>query len=288
VERVHLHHHAVGVVGELGAELVPLADRRPQLVPAATEPALRRGREAELGQRLEHAVVGTGQLVAGRRLVHDDPERAAGHQARIELLERAGRGVARVLERLLAGGDAVGVDPGEVGAPHVDLAAHGEVDLAREAERQASHGAQVAGHLLAGATVAAGGAEREDPGPVDQLDRHAVDLRLDHVIDRLALEAARDPVVEGAQLGLVVGVVEREHRQVADDLGELAERGVADPAGRRPGHRPVGVLGLDVAQAAVAPVVGLVADARARLHIVEAVVLGDLGDQGEVLVLRGV
>ena len=55
--------------------------------------------------------------------VGDDIEPPLGDDARIELLERAGRGIARVGERFLAGRDDGLVHPLELGRRHVDFAA---------------------------------------------------------------------------------------------------------------------------------------------------------------------
>ena len=55
--------------------------------------------------------------------VGDDVEAALGDDPRVELLERAGRGVARIGERLLAGLDDGSVHALELGGRHVDFAA---------------------------------------------------------------------------------------------------------------------------------------------------------------------
>src|SRR5436309_525232 len=59
----------------------------------------------------------------GPQGVGEEAQAALGGQPRVEQFERAGRRVARVGERLQPLGDAVAVEPGQVGAVHVHLAA---------------------------------------------------------------------------------------------------------------------------------------------------------------------
>ena len=69
----------------------------------------------------------------GRRPYNNDVQRAFGHDAGIELLERAGGGVARVGEGFLAGGFALGVEFFETSFGEINFAAHFEQRRKRRA-----------------------------------------------------------------------------------------------------------------------------------------------------------
>ena len=69
-----------------------------------------------------------------------------------------------------------------------------------------------------------------------------------------------EPRLPGAQLLLVAGVAEREHRLGVLDLLEAVERRRADPLGRRVRRAQLRVLGLDRAQLVEQRVVVVVAD----------------------------
>ena len=87
-----------------------------------------------------------------------------GGDRRVQLAQRAGGGVARVGEYLAAGLSLPLVQRGEVGAGHVDLAAHlADRRSAGNPVRDVLQRAQVGGDVLAGEAVAAGGADGEAP-----------------------------------------------------------------------------------------------------------------------------
>ena len=86
----------------------------------------------------------------------------------VEQLERAGRRVARVGERGLAGGPAQLVEPDQLGVGHVDLAAHLEQRRrGRPAsdQRDLADGLQVGRDVVAALAVAAGRAQDEAARP---------------------------------------------------------------------------------------------------------------------------
>jgi hypothetical protein len=132
------------------------------------------------------------------------------------------------------------VEAGEAGEREVDLAAHLEERraLARRAdtERHGRHGAQVPRHVLAARAVPARRAADERALLVDERDRRAVDLRLDHVGDRLVrpepLAHVRGPLLERLRRR---HLLERAHRLQVVDLREAAGRGAADALRRRVG-----------------------------------------------------
>ena len=95
------------------------------------------------------------------KLVGPEAQPPAGRHGRVELAQRAGAAVARVgverQPRLLA----LGVDPGELGLRHVDLAADLERDGLGQPGRDGRDRPQVGRDVLAGRPVAAGGAPDE-------------------------------------------------------------------------------------------------------------------------------
>ena len=104
VEVVHLHHDAVGVVGEGEAALGhPSFQRFTSAIPRQSRFSGFTSKP-QRGQRLQLLPVGgPGPGSPGHeRLVGDEGERAGGGDAPVELPQRAGRGVARVGEGRLA------------------------------------------------------------------------------------------------------------------------------------------------------------------------------------------
>ena len=190
-----------------------------------------------------------------------------------------GGGIARVGEGRLAVLGALLVELGEVGDRQVDLAAHlDQLGRVLDPQRDRLDRAQVLGDVLADAAVAAGRSPGEDPVLVGEGDRQPVDLRLGDVADLTArdvepLELSLDPLRPGAQLVLVAGVGEREHRLVVLDLLELVQRLPADPLRRRVRGEQLGVGLLDLPQLAQQVVVVGVGDRRVVEHVVAVIVL---------------
>ncbi len=120
----------------------------------------------------------------------------------------------------------------------VDLTAHLEQRgrlLTRgpsQLERDRADRAQVRGHLLAAAAVAARRAADEAAVLVDERDRGAVDLRLDHVGDRLVRVEPLAHVVGPLQQRLVGRhLLERAHRRDVLDLAKALRRAERRRAG---------------------------------------------------------
>ena len=163
--------------------------------------------------------------------VRDEPQPALAADLRVEQLERAGRRVPRVLERLLAFGPAQLVEPGELGIGHEDLAADLEQGRGTAVEHQGNlpDGAQVGRDVVAPLAVAAGGAQHELALLVAERDGHAVDLELDDVGDRLSrVQSPADPGIPLPDLVEAVGIVDREHGHRVRDGLELGQRRPAD------------------------------------------------------------
>ncbi len=117
---------------------------------------------------------------------------------------------------------------------HVDLAAHLEQRRrVGDVQRDRADRAQVVRDVLADLAVAARGAALEHAVAVDEADRQAVDLGLDHererrVADALAREVVAHPLDPRAQLLLGAHVAEREHRLEVLDLLQAPHRLAAD------------------------------------------------------------
>ena len=252
---VDLDHDAVDLVVELVAPILPPAAALDHRLDPRVVGGVGVDLEAALASHSTSSLwVARSRPRGGADPVAPDRERPFGGQRRVELADRAGGGVARVGEGRFARLGAPFVQRLEVGDRQVDLAA--DLDQLRrvvDPQRDRADRAQVLGHVLADAAVAAGGAADEDAVLVGERDRQPVDLRLGRVAelggaDVEALEVVADARLPGAQLLLVAGVAEREHLLGVLDLLEAVERRGADPLGRRVGGEQLGVLGLDRAQ----------------------------------------
>ncbi len=202
------------------------------------------------------------------------------HQPRIQVPHRPGRGVSRVLEQRLPFGFPLGVDPGEGRTRQVDFAADLDAARRRAAQRQGDGAdrSDVGGDVFAAHAIAARGAADQLPGLVGQGNAEAVDLELGDVGHRRVAEAGAFPeaLVEGAEVVLVVGVVEAEH------LGEMLDgrkRPGEDPAhalGRRVGRDEIRVGLLETFELVDEPVERLVGNLRAAVGVVLLFVVADL------------
>ena len=182
----------------------------------------------------------------------EDVERARGADFRIELAQRAGRGVARIGERRLARGHALVIEPLECAprqdhfAANLEQPRHAAVRRMDQAQRYALDRADVLGHVLAVDAVAAGRSHAQPAVLVDQFDREAVELDLGDVLDLgLAMEKALDAAVELAHLLGVHRIGERHHHPAMDDDGEFFARPGADALGGRIGREQFGMRGFE-------------------------------------------
>ena len=216
-EIVELEHHAVDVETQPCA---PHADLR-----EVTETALdafdpldqRRHRKAPVVQLREGFGMPTRRspaFVEADR-IGSERQRPAGGDARIELPQTAGRGVAGIDRRLLAAGAGLLDHAPEALPGQVDLAAHLDPrrHLATQAQRDVADGLEVFGDVLAGLAVAAGRATHQQTLLVEQRYRQAIELGLAGVGGLFHQQGLADAAVEVAQLGLVVALAQRLHRQ---------------------------------------------------------------------------
>src|SRR5690606_28884294 len=145
-----------------------------------------------------------------------------------ELAERAGCRVPRIRERLLARLEATTVQRLERRIVHDDLApdrdAAGRRALfAAEPEQDGGDRAHVRGHVLAAEAIAAGRGADEHAALVDELDRRAVELRLEDQ-PRFAAGRPTDPLDEALDLAPLAGRRQADHRRRVFDRREFLAR----------------------------------------------------------------
>ena len=106
-------------------------------------------------------------------------------------------------------------------------------------------------HVLTADAVATRGAAHQPSVRVGQRDAQTIDLELGDVGHGIrGAKAAPHAVVEGAELRLVVGIVERQHRYSVLDGGKAFRRPPANALCRRVGRDQLGMLRFELAQLA--------------------------------------
>ena len=288
-EIIHLVNHAVDIERQplaLGTNARVILH---QALGAMDDRAALVHRHAEGLDRVQQLAVPAGQphAVDHAVAVRGKGQRPLCGDLRVELAHRAGRGIARIDEQLLAQLGLAPVHALEGGARHVDLAAHFEHvgRFALEHERDAVDRAHVCGDVFAHFAVAARCRPREPALFVAQADGKAVELELRAVLYRgiagIEPELAPDARIEiGRAAVLRVGLrADREHRQLVPHRREVLGRCAAHALGGRVGRRELGVLALELYELAEQAVVLGVRDLRRILDVVKAVVKLDLRTQ---------
>ena len=103
-EAVHLHDRAVGLIDEIVAHAIEFADGGERLFDRVGDPPTLRRRQAELlQQRKQFRMLRELDAFDRARAITDEPEWTLRRHRRIELLQRAGGGVARIREDRQAG-----------------------------------------------------------------------------------------------------------------------------------------------------------------------------------------
>ncbi len=270
-QRVDFDHTAVDREVQRRADLVlDLVGPGGDLGERAAAGAVWRDRDPPAGQRLQEIPLGVerqprprggrsfarggfiGGRIPDRDRVAEEAQGAIRGDGRIELPERAGRGVARIGEDRIAVRGARLVHLLEAVERHVDLASHldemrGRRSTAAKAERDVADRAEVGRDILADAAIAAGRAGDEDAIPVRQADGRAVDLELGGepgAMDGIARQAF-DALIPGGDFVVGEGVAERQHRHEVGVLRQLALGRRADALRRRVGRAERRVLGLE-------------------------------------------
>ena len=184
--------------------------------------------------------------------VDEHAQRTAGRHLGVLLAQRAGGRVAGVGEGRLARLDEAGVEVGEGGGREEDLAT--DLDQSRHVITgqplgHALDGADVVGHVLAGAPVTSRQRPHEAALLVEEVDGESVDLELGEVVGARA-DLALDALGPGLELLEGEGVVEAQHAlDVVDGLEAGRERGAPDVLRRALGRAQRRVLLLERVEA---------------------------------------
>ena len=232
--------------------------------------------QAPGGEQIVGLVLG-GNVQAGARTnaVHVHAQRARCGHCRLLLAQRACRGVTRVREGVLAGGNHGLVELLKIGGGDehfaADLYLFGVV-ISGQLLRDARNGAHVVGDVFAGGAVAAGCRTYEGAVAVEQVHRQAVDFQLGQPL-RCATGEVADALLglgqPGAQLLEGEDVLEGVHALQVGDGRESFDGFTADFLSGRVIRNDERVLRLNDFEAAV-----------------ERIVLG-VGEEGRVLVVVG-
>ena len=231
LEAVDLHHRAVGREGQVAAEDVELLDGFPGVVDALLDvEVIADGKAPILELRLELLQRGKGRgRFAGAQAVADDAKSTLTRFFGVEELHRARGEVTGIGVKRFAFGLAELVEALELGECHVDFAADlEEVGRSFERARNLADQADVGGHVIPAGAVAAGNRPHEMAFLESERDRHAVDFWFDDEFEACAAEGLVKTVAEGAEVGFVVSVVERQHRRLVVGLLEAFRLVVAD------------------------------------------------------------
>ena len=290
VEPVDLVDDAVDVVVELAARETDLVMHLEQVLGGFAQLEDRIGVEAALAEPLHHA-----GLRVGRHLAHlpprigEEAQRPRRRDAGVLLPQRAGRGVARIDVKLLAGGLLPLVQREEIRLGHVDLAAHlGDVRnvLALQRLRHVLQRLDVRRDVLADRAVAARRRMDQLALLVAQRHRQPVDLRLGRERERLVgieLEKAADALDEACHVLFGERIVEREHRHRVPHLGETPGRRRTDLQREAFQRAQIGKALLDRAIALAQRVVFGVRDGRLVVLVIALVVRGEFAMQPRML-----
>ncbi len=180
---IDLVHHAIDVVRQRRALGRDVGLEGFGLGLAAQQPAQRIDGKSPAAQALQEMPVRVGELFAGlAQRIGEQQQPAARRDARVELAQAAGRGIARIGEQPLSGLLLRRVECQEIGLGHEDLAADFDARgrVAGKPARHGIHRQQIGGDGLALAAVAARAAHDQPAMLVGERDRQSVDLRLGH------------------------------------------------------------------------------------------------------------
>ncbi len=181
---VELDHHAVGLERRASPRL-SRHDSQNSITASMPSHFFQCGSTGRPHVAMSVSIAACDRQTDSRRhqLIRPRREAAPGHQRRIEIPHRPGRGVARVGVERLARVLLFLVDALEVLLREIDLAAHFDAPLRPAAQRQRDrpHRAHVRRDLFAADAVAARGAAHQPAVFVGQRDAEAVDLELGDV-----------------------------------------------------------------------------------------------------------
>ena len=246
-------------------------------------------RQAERSQRIERGAVRLrrGPAYALTQAIGEEAQGPLGRHAGVELAHRASGGVARVDESLAAMLALRFVHALEVGATHVDLAAHFKYRwrVAVQTQRDLRDGADVLRHVLAALAVTARRGLHQSAVLIAQVDRQAIELELGGIGHRGRVRRefefaphARVEVDGTGSAGVGLGA-DTEHSHAMLHRGK-ARKHLADNALRRRVEcQQLGMRVLDGLQLGEQPVVLGVRDLRVVEDVVAVRVMLQRGAQ---------
>ena len=174
--------------------------------------------------------------------------------ARIELAQAAGGGVARIGKGFLPVFGLAFIEPGKVGFEHQHFAAYldefGRI-FTVQSKRNIGDGFDVLGNVFARCAVAARRRLYQDAVTVKQADGEAVEFGFDNVFGIAAVQAVAHALVESVHFGMVEhavftlrgkGVGQRQHRHFVAHFGKSRQRLAADALGRAVGQFELGMV----------------------------------------------
>jgi hypothetical protein len=210
-----------------------------------------------------------------------DLQRPPRGDARVELAQGAGGGVARIDEGLLALRPCLIVEAPEAFMTDEHLAAHLQPArrIALQAQGHGGDGAHIDADVLARGAVAAGGAAHQRAILVEQAYRQAIELRLRRVLHLLDLQPLAHAAVKVGQLLVAEGIVQGQHGQFMLHGAEGLEGFGTDPLGGGIGGDGVGMARLQLLQFAQQAVIFGIADLGTVEDVIEIVVTVQLGTQ---------
>src|SRR5438552_3170432 len=161
--------------------------------------------------------------VAREHIIGEHIQPPLSHHCRVELANRAGRGVARIRKPRLALFLALGVNLFKDFARQVSFAAHFDLvgyflRSVPQPERHAANRAHVRTHVFAARAIAARDAAHEQTVLVVDRKRETVDFQFGIIVRGAAAGKLATALVKRAQLFNAVAVVERQHRAAMDEF----------------------------------------------------------------------
>ena len=277
---VDLHHYAVRGEGEPAARFVPMGDEFVDLRDAPADAHFVRDFESPFACLLQvFPMRVVGQVVA-RQLVERAVQAAAGHDGRRQLFERPCGGVARIGEKRLAGGFALGVETVERRIGHQDLSPYFEqigIALARQHQRHAADRADVGRHVVARGAVAACHGLRQAAVVVGERNGRTVEFQFADEF-RFA-HLLFDPFDEFVQLVERIGIAQRQHREAVPHAAELRGDVAAHAHGGGVGVGVFGVRRFEFLQLAQQAVEFEIRDFRRVFDVVFSVMIVELRAQ---------
>jgi hypothetical protein len=110
-----------------------------------------------------------------------------------------------------------------------------------------------------------------------QEQRHAIELQLAHIFGTAPFQSFDDPLMEGTQVLLIIGIVERDERKGMPDGSETLTSGVTDALSRTVRNDKFRMLPFKLLKPPEQPVVLFIRDLGPGEDVVQVVVPGDLG-----------